>query len=449
MRYIPHTGDDVREMLETIGVSSEDALFESIPPALRAKAPLDLPPALDERALLQHLTALAGKNAGQDVRVFMGGGAYNHYIPSAINELIHRTEFYTAYTPYQPELAQGTLQAMFEYQSMICRLLGTEVSNASMYDGSTAFTEAWFMAVRQQKNKRRKLVAAGALHPEYLEVLRTYLLDCGLCLVTVPAGPDGRVDPAALAKVLDDDTAALAFQSPNFFGVLEDVPTLCKAAADRGALSVACFTEALAFGLIEPPGRQGADIVVGEGQSLGISMSYGGPGLGIMACRKDLVRNIPGRLVGETVDRHGTRGFCITLATREQHIRREKATSNICTNQGLCALTAAMYLTLLGPEGLAQVARANHANAAYLRSEVLKVPGVKATHGSSPFFNEFVVTLPTEAEPLVQRLADQKIAAGIPLSRYYAELKHELLLTATELTTAKDIQALVTALKNS
>jgi glycine dehydrogenase subunit 1 len=449
MRYIPHTGEDVREMLDTIGVTSEDALFESIPERLRIKTPLDLPPALDERALLAHLTDLAAKNAGSDVRAFTGGGAYRHYIPSAINELIHRTEFYTAYTPYQPELAQGTLQAMFEYQSMICRLLGTEVSNASLYDGSTAFTEAWFMAVRSAKGKRRKMVAAGAIHPEYLEVLRTYILDCGLCLVTVPAGPDGRVDPVALDKALDDETAALAFQSPNFFGVVEDVPALCKLASERGALSVATFTEALAFGLLEPPGRQGADIVVGEGQSLGISVSYGGPGLGIMNCRKDLVRNIPGRLVGETVDRHGTRGFCITLATREQHIRREKATSNICTNQGLCALMAAIYMTLMGPQGLGKVAAANHANASYLRSEVLKVPGIKATHGDSPFFNEFVVTLPGEAEALVQRLADQKIAAGIPVSRYYPELKQQLLLTATELTTADDIAALVSALKNS
>ncbi len=442
MRYLPHTQDDLHSMLERIGVESVDALFDAIPEHLRLQRPLDLPEGLDEAGLIRRLSALAEENLGaHQTRSFIGAGLYFHYSPAVINELLLRPEFYTAYTPYQPEVSQGTLQAMYEYQTMICRLLEVEVSNASMYDGSTAFAEAISMARRVSRNKKLRVVVTGAFHPEYIEVLRTYMLDHKENLVIVPPTADGRVDPAATAAALDDKTAAVALQSPNLFGIVEDVATLASLVHDAGALLISTFTDPTAFGLLEPPGASEADIVAGEGQSLGLPVNLGGPLLGILGSRKKFVRSMPGRLIGKTVDRRGETGYVVTLSTREQHIRRERATSNICTNQGLCALGAAIYLTLMGPQGLGIVARASHKRAVDLRDRLTALPGVEEVFPGAPIYNEFVLRLPGPAGPILDALAEHGIAGGVSMGRWEPDRADQVLVACTEVTRDEDLAA--------
>ena len=397
---------------------------------------------------MRQLSALAGVNRGASgCRSFTGAGLYFHFSPAVIDELLLRPEFYTAYTPYQPEVSQGTLQAMYEYQTMVCRLLDTDVSNASMYDGSTAFTEAVLMARRLARGRKPRVVVTGALHPEYVEVLRTYLLNPDRDLVVVPPAPDGRIDTTATAAAVDNRTAAVALQSPNAFGVVEDVAAVCGLVHDAGALAISTFTDATAFGLLEPPGSCGADIVAGEGQSLGLPVNLGGPLLGILGARKKFMRAMPGRLVGKTVDRRGETGFVVTLSTREQHIRRERATSNICTNEGLCALGAAIYMTLMGPRGLAAVANASHARAVGLRDRLTALPGVGEVFPGAPFYNELVLRLPGPAGPILDALSGQGIAGGVPLDRWDPERADQILVACTEVTTEEDLDDYAAALK--
>ncbi len=448
MRYLPHTPEDVREMLDVIGVSSVDELFSPIPESLRLKRSLDLPAALPECRLRSELETLASSNsdAGK-MSCFAGAGIYNHYVPAAVGQLLLRSEFYTAYTPYQPEVSQGTLQAIFEYQTMMARYLEMEVSNASLYDGSTATAEAVGMALRIFKNKRPVVVVAGHVHPEYLGVVRSYLTHPEETLRMVPAGPDGRVDLGALESAMGPDVAAVLVQHPNFMGLVEDLQKLRDTATKHEALLLTTFSEALAFGLLKPPGAFGADIVVGEGQSFGMPVSFGGPLLGIMTTRKATVRSMPGRVVGLTADRHGNDAFCVTLSTREQHIRREKATSNICTNEGLCALSAAIYLSLLGNDGVSKLARLNHHASRHLARRIADVPGVSLPFGGTPWFNEFAVDLPLPADEVCRRMLEKGILAGVPLSRFAPGQEHRLLVAVTELCPGSEVDSYVDALR--
>jgi glycine dehydrogenase subunit 1 len=428
MRYLPHTDADITAMLAAVGCSHLEELFDEIPAGCRRAAPLELPQPLSEWALDRHMETLAaGTAAAPDYSIFLGAGSYDHHIPETIKQLLRRGEFFTAYTPYQPEVSQGTLQAIYEYQTLVARLLGMEAANASMYDGASALAEALLMAVRITRRKR--LAVSRAIHPHYRQVVETYLRPTGLEIICLPHGTDGRTDLAALAGI--DDLAAVAVQSPNFFGCIEDLGAVAQAAgADGTTLMVTCFSEPLAYGLYRAPGQLGADIVCGEGQSLGIPPSFGGPGLGLFACRMAHVRAMPGRLVGKTVDVEGQRGFVLTLATREQHIRRERATSNICTNQGLCAMAAAMYMASLGGSGFRQLARINYDKTGYLKN-ALQAAGVTAPF-SAPFFNEFVIRLPAGSEATYRRLMDRRIIAGLPLVEFYPELADHYLLCVTE-----------------
>lgn len=440
MRYLPHTSEDVSKMLAAVGAESVDALFTSIPAEHRLNRPLALPPPIDEAHLFAELEELAAQN--QVSPPFLGAGAYPHHVPTAVDQLLLRSEFYTAYTPYQPELAQGTLQAIFEYQTLVCLLTGSEVSNASMYDGATAAAEAALMALRVSRTSRRVLIGRN-VHPEYRRVVRTYLANAGAELVEIAFGADGRLDPTAMRAALDDGAAAVICGHPNFFGVVEDLPAVAAAAHAKGALLVTTTLESLAFGLVEAPGALGADVCVGEMQSFGNGLSYGGPGLGFFATREEFVRQMPGRLCGATVDRNGRRGFVLTLSTREQHIRRERATSNICTNNGLCALAAAIHLSLLGKTGLRELAVLNYRRARYLR-EKLAERGIQPTF-SGPSFNEFAVRLP-DAEAAFAKAQEKGLVAGLRLGRDYPELKESLLLCVTELHGKARIDALVDAI---
>ena len=439
MRYIPHTEAVVRRMLDVIGARTVDELFAVIPEALRLKRPLDLPPALAEPDLLRHLEGLAAKNAHAGrATSFLGGGAYDHYVPQAVDQLLLRSEFYTAYTPYQPEVAQGTLQAIFEFQTLVCQLFGMEAANASLYDGGSALAEAVLMAGRV--TRRRKFLVARSVNPQYRRIVATYTKHLGWEPVEAPCGADGRVDPAALAGAIDDRTACVAVQSPNYFGVVEDLSAMAKAVAGSGALFVTTFTEPLAYGLLSPPGAFGADIVCGEGQSLGLPMSFGGPHLGRFATREKYIRQMPGRLCGQTVDARGARGFVLTLSTREQHIRREKATSNICTNQALCALGSTIYLTLLGRQGLRRLAQANLDLAEYARRALCAVPGVRAAF-SAPTFNEFVIRSDRPSAEFLAALPGD-FFGGIDVSADYPELEDSLLLCVTDVHRRGDIDRL-------
>jgi glycine dehydrogenase subunit 1 len=374
-------------MLRSIGVASADELFEQVPADLRLKRPLDLPPPLTEMELEAHVRALAKRNANGERVCFLGGGAYDHFIPAVVDEIVSRGEFYTAYTPYQPEASQGSLQAFFEYQTLICRLTEMDVSNASLYEGGTAVSEAVFMAMRAT-GRHGKVVILGSVHPEYRDVLQTYAghLDCEI--VTIPT-PDGTADLDRVAEALDDRTACLVFQHPNFFGCLEEPRELVRLAHESGALAIVSF-DPISLGLLERPGQYGADIAVAEGQSLGIPLQYGGPYLGILACHQDFVRKMPGRLVSEARDRQGRRCYVLGLQTREQHIRRDKATSNICTNQGLLALRATVYLALLGPQGVREVAELCCRKAHYAAEQLANVDGIELMF-ERPFFKEFAV----------------------------------------------------------
>lgn len=444
MRYLPHTDVDIREMLETIGVAEIDDLFSGIPEDCRLQSPLNLPAALSEAELMTVLRNLAEQNAKvSDWDCFLGGGAYNHFIPAVVDHLVSRSEFYTAYTPYQPEISQGTLQAIFEFQTMICQLTGMDVANASMYDGASACAEAALLALRTGR-KRDKVLLSAALHPQYRATVATYCRYLDVELIDVPTAA-GVTDARQLIALLDDRVAAVIVGYPNYFGQIEDLQSLADAAHAAGAKLIAAVAEPLALGLFKSPGELGADVVVGEGQSFGIPLSFGGPGIGFFAVRQKDMRALPGRLVGETVDQDGKRGFVLTLATREQHIRREKATSNICSNQGMCTLMVGIFLALHGKQGLRKLAELNYAKAAYAKQQIADLAGFElAFPGES--FNEFVVRCDEPIAELQQRLEREGILPGVALAADYPELADGLLICVTEQNSREQIDRLVTAL---
>ena len=431
-------------MLEVIGAPSVDDLFRSIPAALRLRRPLDVPPAIDEISLFGEMRRLAARNQ-TDHPPFIGAGAYPHHVPPVVDQLLLRGEFFTAYTPYQPEVSQGTLQALFEWQTFVCLLTGLDVANASMYDGATATAEAAMMATRL--TDRKKIVISAAVHPEYRRVMRTYLSSTQDEIVTVPYSDDGRTDLAALARAVDTETAAVIVGYPNFFGVVDALGEAAALAKKAGALSIAVTAEPVALGLLKGPGDLGADVAVGSFQSFGNPLNFGGPAPGFFATREAHIRQMPGRLCGATVDKQGRRGFVLTLSTREQHIRREKATSNICTNAGLCALAATIHLALLGRKGLGDLARLNHARARTLR-DAMKRAGFGLLF-SGPTFNEMAFQV-GDAEAVVARMARRGLAAGAPLARWYPndpKMKGALLCVATEMHAPELIELFARAVK--
>lgn len=446
MRYTPHTDADKAHMLDAIGVESVDALCRHVPESLRQRAKIALPPGLSELAVRKRLASLAARNANAaEWSFFLGGGIYHHFIPAAVDAVVSRAEFLTSYTPYQPEVSQGTLQALFEYQTLICQLTGMEVSNAAVYDGASAAAEAVLMARRIQPDKKRRVLVSRALHPQYRAVIATYLQNLDdVKLEEIPYDAAGATDFNALASSLDDHVMCVVVGYPNFFGAIEDLASMRAACSKSGAQLVSVTTEALALALLKAPGDFGVDIAVGEGQSLGVPMNLGGPAFGFFACQKKSVRNIPGRLVGETVDVDGRRGYVLTLATREQHIRREKATSNICTSQTLCALAATVYMALMGKSGLRQVAQVNVARAHEAYERLIGEAKLEAVF-TKPFFNEFVVRLP-ESERRFARCAREKIVPGIRLDAWYPELEDCTLVCATEMNEREEIERLVRVL---
>jgi len=432
-------------MLKQIGLTSAEDLFTSIPEDLRLNRNLNTPPALSELELLAAFEIRAERNRGASRPSFLGGGAYSHYIPTVVDHIISRSEFFTAYTPYQPEISQGTLQVIFEFQTLVCQLTGMEVANASMYDGSTALAEAVLMAERV--TRRAKVIACGAVHPEYLDVVRTYVQHAGIDLQLVGWDEHTGQTSAVIADAIDSQTAAIVIQSPNFFGSVESVSALAEKAHTAGALLILVLTEAISLPFLRSPGACGADIVVAEGQSFGVPLSFGGPYLGLFATREKYARQIPGRLVGKAYDKEGNRGFVLTLATREQHIRREKATSNICTNEGLIALAATVYLETMGRRGLQEVASQCAQKAAYAARRIGEIDGFSLPF-SAPRFNEFVVRAPSDATALLRRLSqEQEINGGIPLSRYYSDRPNEFLVCVTEVNSRNEIDRLVSGLE--
>jgi glycine dehydrogenase subunit 1 len=447
MPYLYNTPGDQQAMLQAIGARDLNELFSLIPAEMRLQRPLDLPPAMTEIELTRHMQTLAAKNdhAGNKV-CFLGGGAYDHFVPAVIDAIASRGEFYTSYTPYQAEVSQGNMQAMFEYQSLVCELTGMDVSNASLYDGGSAVVEAVLLAMSVTK-RPRKVVTATSVNPEYRQIIKTYFQCINAELIEVPA-PHGVIDVAQLAAVVDNDTACVLVQHPNFFGCLEDVAALAKVAHERGALLVQSF-DPISLGLLKRPGDLGADVAIAEGQSLGTPLLYGGPYLGIMACKEQFVRRLPGRIAGQTVDRRGRRCWVLTLQTREQHIRREKSTSNICTNQTLFALRAAIYLSLLGPHGLQELAALCTQKAHFAQQQLCANPRLQAPF-AAPFFKEFVVrdTDDSVAELLAAGL-EAGYLAGIPLQQWYPELHDCLLVSVTEKRTRTEIEGLASALQVS
>jgi glycine dehydrogenase subunit 1 len=444
LRYIPNSPEERSEMLKAMGLGSAEELFDSIPEDLRLKRPLNTPAALSEIELLERFDEMGARNAGARRSSFLGGGAYSHYIPTTVDHILSRSEFFTAYTPYQPEISQGTLQVIFEFQTLVCQLTGMEVANASMYDGSTALAEAVLMAERV--TKRSKAVASTATHPQYLEVIQTYVQHAGIHLELVQFDEKTGQSWQALADAIDEETAALVVQSPNFFGCIEDLSALADAAHAKGALLVVAITEAMSLGLLKSPGACGADIVVAEGQSFGVPLSFGGPYVGLFATREKYARQIPGRLVGEAYDKKGRRGFVLTLATREQHIRREKATSNICTNEGLIALAATVYLETMGRRGVQEAAHQCAQKAAYAARAIAKLNGYSLPFTGS-FFNEFVVRGPGRAVDLLARLGKEKaIEGGIALSRFMPDRPNDFLVCVTETNSRAQIDKLVAGL---
>jgi glycine dehydrogenase subunit 1 len=432
VRYHPHTPEDVQTMLDAAGVKTIGDLFRSIPDRLKLKRPLDVAPPVDEIALFAELGQLASRNRVEHPP-FIGAGAYPHHVPPVVDQLLLRGEFFTAYTPYQPEVSQGTLQSIFEWQTFVCQLTGLDVANASMYDGATATAEAALMATRI--TGRKKIVVSAAVHPEYRKVLATYLASTGTQIATVPYAEDGRTDLGALEKAVDGGTAAVLMGFPNFFGVVDALPEAVTIARRAGAIAVSITAEAVAFGLLQAPGALGADVAVGTMQSFGNPLQFGGPAPGFFAVREPHMRQMPGRLIGLTTDKLGRRGFVLTLSTREQHIRRERATSNICTNSGLAALAATIHLALLGRRGISELARINFGRARMLREAMQKV-GI-GLRFSGPTFNEMAFEV-GDAEAVVSRLAKRGLAAGVPLARWYPgdpKMKGALLCVATELHT--------------
>ncbi|MGZ8844418.1 MAG: aminomethyl-transferring glycine dehydrogenase subunit GcvPA [Pyrinomonadaceae bacterium] len=446
MRYIPNSPDERAEMLLQIGVATTDNLFDSIPAALRLRDHLKVPAAMSELELLKRFEEMGASNQAARRISFLGGGAYSHYTPTIVDHLISRSEFFTAYTPYQPEISQGTLQAIFEFQTLVCQLTGMDIANASMYDGSTAMAEAVLMAERV--TKRSKVIVSSAVHPQYLEVAHTYVQHAGIDLEQASFDSATGQTPPEAFDAIDDQTAAVVVQSPNFFGCIEDVQALSEKAHAHGALLIVAVTEAMSFGLLRSPGACGADIVVAEGQSFGVPLSFGGPYVGLFATRDKYARQIPGRLVGEAYDKQGRRGFVLTLATREQHIRREKATSNICTNEGLIALAATVYLETMGRRGVQEVALQCTQKAHYAAQEIAKTEGFSLPF-SAPFFNEFVVRGPASATDLLERMARKNgIDGGIALARFDSGRPNDFLVCVTETNTRGEIDALVKALKS-
>src|SRR5947209_4585223 len=431
-------------MLRGLGLGSAEELFDSIPADIILREPLKTPAALSETELLERFESLAAKNTAARRPNFIGAGAYTHYAPTIVDSLIQRSEFFTAYTPYQPEISQGTLQAIFEFQTLVCQLTGMDVANASMYDGSTAAAEAVLMAERV--TRRPRVLVSGALHPEYMQVTETYVAHAGIELLR--SGVDEETGRTALDDgAIDKSVAAVVVQSPNFFGCVEDLRALADRAHAAGALLVGGVTESASVGHLRSPGACGADIVVAEGQSLGVPLSFGGPYVGLFAAREQYARQLPGRLAGIAYDKQGRRGFVLTLATREQHIRREKATSNICTNEGLIALAATIYMTTMGRKGLQEVAAQCAQKAAYTRRSIAALEGFSLPH-SAPVFNEFVVRAPAEANELLRRLADEfGITGGLALSRHFPERPNDLLVCVTETNKRSEIDALVAGLR--
>jgi glycine dehydrogenase subunit 1 len=441
MRYLPKSPDERREMLASIGARSIDDLFASIPEQFRLKAPLALPGPFSEHEIIQYFRERAAENSC-GYTSFLGAGVYNHLSSVVTDSLIQRGEFLTSYTPYQAEISQGTLQAIFEFQTLMSELTGMEVANASMWDGSTATTEAVLMAARL--TGRNRVVVARSLHPEYRQVLDTYTRNLDLQIQEAGFTATGQIDAAQLESAIDNQTAAVVVQSPNFFGVIENVAKLAEIAHVREALLVTAITEGVSLGTVRPPA--GADIVAMEAQSFGLAPSFGGPYAGVIATRDKFVRQLPGRLAGETVDTEGRRGYVLTLATREQHIRREKATSNICTNQALCALAVTIHLCLLGKEGLKELAAQNLAKARFALEELEKVPGVRRAF-SGPFFNEFAVELPRSVKMVNAELLREKIIGPLPLGSFYPELTKRALFCVTETTTRAEIERMTAALR--
>ena len=427
MRYLPHSDADVRRMLDVIGVKDIDDLFASIPQSHRIDGEIDLPAPMSEPALRRHLAELGGQPAPQ---AMIGAGAYQHAAPILVDQLLLRTEFYSAYTPYQPEISQGTLQGIFEYQSMIASLCGLDVANASTYDGASSCAEAVLMAHRQLRKKRHKILVSAGLHPEYLQVLSAYLAAAGLEIQEIPLSPEGRTDLEQTQNLLDDDCIGLLLQSPNFFGLIEDIESFAGPVHEAGALLIAAVPEPVALGIMRAPGDAGADIVFGEGLALTGALNYGGPGFGFFASRRSYMRQIPGRLVGATVDKRGERGFVLTLATREQHIRRERATSNICTNQGLMALAGAMTLSLWGPQGLRELATNNVAKAQYAKKRA-QAQGLKLVY-DGPSFNEFVLDIGRVAGSRLATLESRGIVGGLDLERFDPKRAGQVLVCTTE-----------------
>ena len=445
MPYTFNTEQDQAAMLASIGVASIEELFATLPPEVRLGRQLDLPPAKGELELTQHMAALAAKNLSADTATcFLGGGSYDHFIPAVVDNLASRGEFYTSYTPYQPEVSQGNLQAMFEYQTLICELTGMDVSNASLYDGGTAALEGVLMCLAA-KHGRNKVVALGSVHPEFRQILTTYFANLDVQVVTVPA-PAGRIATEDIAAAVDANTACVLLEHPNFFGCLEDVQQIVDIAHKAGAMAVQVF-DPISLGLLKRPGDYGVDVAVAEGQSLGNPMAFGGPYLGIMACREEFVRRMPGRIVGQTVDRRGKRCFVLTLQTREQHIRREKATSNICTNQGLFALRASIYLAAIGPHGLRRTAELCLQKSHYAVQQITASDRFERAFDDAPFFKEFVIR--DRENRVADALASartRKILGGIPLGTWYPELADCFLVAVTEKRTRADIDVLAQAL---
>jgi glycine dehydrogenase subunit 1 len=446
MSYLPHSEADRKEMLRTIGASSQDELFADVPEKLRLNAPLDIPPALSEWEAVRTLDQLAGES--RQLICFAGAGYYDHHVPAVVDHLIRRSEFYTAYTPYQAEVSQGTLQSIYEFQSMVCELMGLDVANASMYDGASAMAEAAMMARAIQK-KRDKIVLSITVNPHYRQVLDTYNLGLQMPVEIAPRTASGVTDLDALSELVDDSTAAVILQSPNFYGLIEDFETAAGIAHDAGALLVA-VVDPVSLAILKSPGECGADIAVAEGQPLGIPLSYGGPVLGLFAARQKHIRQMPGRIVGVTEDVEGRRGFVLTLQTREQHIRREKATSNICTNQGLLALAATIHLSTVGRDGLREVAEASTQIAHYAYDRIVGETALEPMFPGSPFLREFALRTKGPARAVIERGAERGILAGVALSRFpHIDVDDGLLIAFTEKRSKDDVELLLEVLKEA
>ena len=441
MDYVPHTPEDLKQIMKTIGISSMDDLFDDIPEKFKLKRFLALPPSLPEQEISRLMQNKASRNVIASV-ILRGAGAYNHYIPAVVGHVVSRSEFYTAYTPYQAEISQGILQAIYEYQTMIAKLTGLQVANASMYDGASAMAEAAVLAAKTLN--RTKIIIIRSVHPEYRQVVKTYAWSNGYEVVEIPYGPSGQLDQRALTGALDKRTAAVLVQTPNFFGVVEDIAAMAPVVHGQGALLVSGFTEATSLGILKPAGEMGADFVVGEGQAFGNSLNYGGPYLGIFAGTDKFLRKIPGRLAGATVDKEGKRGFVLTLQTREQHIRRERATSNICSNEALCALAAAVYLVSLG-KNLKKLAALNVHKTQYLKAQLSQIPGWKPVF-SGPVYNEFAIRCP-DPRAVNRKLQGEGIIGGYELAKDYPELNDSLLFCATELLDKEDMDRAVSIVR--